>query len=43
MLGTTIRITDNSNLVGAAFDEAIERALLNIGLEAERRAVIKIN
>ena len=35
MSDTTIRITDNSDLVGAAFDEAIHNALVRIGLQAE--------
>lgn len=35
MSDTTIRITDNSGLVGEEFTQACERALTRIGLQAE--------
>lgn len=38
MSGTTIRITDNSDLVGEEFQQACERALTRIGLQAETYA-----
>lgn len=38
MPDTTIRITDNSDLVGEEFAQACERALTRIGLQAETYA-----
>lgn len=38
MSDTTIRITDNSDLVGEEFEQACERALTRIGLQAETYA-----
>lgn len=38
MSNTTIRITDNSDLVGEEFEQACERALTRIGLQAETYA-----
>lgn len=38
MPDTTIRITDNSGLVGEEFEQAVERALTRIGLQAETYA-----
>lgn len=35
MSDTTIRITDNSDLVGEEFEQACERALTRIGFQAE--------
>ena len=38
MSDTTIRITDNSGLVGEELEQACERALIRIGLQAETYA-----
>lgn len=38
MSDVNIRITDNSDLVGEEFQQAIERALTRIGLQAETYA-----
>ena len=38
MSDVNIRITDNSNLVGEEFQQACERALTRIGLQAEAYA-----
>ncbi len=38
MSDTTIRITDNSGLVGEELEQAVERALTRIGLQAETYA-----
>ena len=38
MSDVNIRITDNSGLVGEEFEQAVERALTRIGLQAETYA-----
>lgn len=38
MSDVNIRITDNSDLVGEEFEQAVERALTRIGLQAETYA-----
>lgn len=43
MADTTIRITDNSGLVGEEFQQACERALTRIGLQAETFAKEEIS
>lgn len=43
MSDTTIRITDNSGLVGEEFEQACERALTRIGLQAETFAKEEIS
>ena len=43
MSDTTIRITDNSGLVGEEFQQAVERALTRIGLQAETFAKEEIS
>lgn len=43
MSDTKIRITDNSDLVGKVFDEAIHNALVRIGLQAESFAKKEIS
>lgn len=43
MSDTTIRITDNSDLVGEEFQQACERALTRIGMQAETFAKEEIS
>lgn len=43
MSDTTIRITDNSGLVGEGFQQAVERALFRMGMKAEGYAKNEIS